>query len=84
MLVVAALLSLSIKAWSSPHPSVLVAGLVGTLLVWRFSLARRGSTEEVVEHGGRETERDGHADAGRDRDDSCALDRRGDEEVVRS
>jgi hypothetical protein len=42
MLTVAALLSLSIKAWSSPHPSVLVAGLLGTLFVWRSSLATRG------------------------------------------
>jgi hypothetical protein len=47
MLVVAALLSASVKAWSSPHPGVLVAGLAGTLCVWRFALtesrSRRGA-----------------------------------------
>ncbi len=41
MLVVAALLSLGIKAWSSPEPVVLVTGLLGTLVVWRCALARR-------------------------------------------
>ncbi len=41
MLVVAGLLSVSVKAWSSPEPLVLTAGVVGTLLLWRFSLARR-------------------------------------------
>ncbi|WP_436792910.1 acyltransferase family protein [Actinospongicola halichondriae] len=41
MLVVAALLSASVKAWSSPQPPVLVAGLVGTLLVWLLALRRR-------------------------------------------
>ena len=39
MLVVAGLLSLSVKAWSSAEIGVLVAGLAGTLAVWRFALA---------------------------------------------
>src|SRR3954454_13444517 len=39
MLVVAGLLSLSVKAWSSPEVGVLVAGLAGTLAVWRFALS---------------------------------------------
>ena len=38
MLVVAALLSASVKAWSSPEAGVLIAGVVGTLLVWRLAL----------------------------------------------
>jgi len=38
MLVVAALLSLSVKAWSSAEIGVLAAGLAGTLAVWRFAL----------------------------------------------
>ena len=38
MLAVAGLLSVSVKAWSSPHHGVLVAGLVGTLCVWRLAL----------------------------------------------
>jgi hypothetical protein len=38
MLAVAALLSVSVKAWSSPSAGVLVAGLAGTLCVWRFAL----------------------------------------------
>jgi hypothetical protein len=41
MLAVAALLSISVKAWSSPQPAVLVAGLIGTLCTWRFALTRR-------------------------------------------
>ncbi|MCB0961627.1 MAG: acyltransferase [Acidimicrobiales bacterium] len=43
MLLVAALLSASVKAWSSPHAPVLVAGLAGTLAVWHVALrpARR-------------------------------------------
>ena len=40
MLAVAAVLSVSVKAWSSPHAGVLVAGLVGTLCVWRLALRR--------------------------------------------
>ncbi len=40
MLVVAGLLSVSIKAWSSPQPAVLAGGIVGTLLIWRSALAR--------------------------------------------
>ena len=49
MLAVAALLSLSVKAWSSPHPPVLVAGLVGTLVIWRLALAdpSKRATAEV-------------------------------------
>ncbi len=38
MLVVATLLSASIKAWSSAEIGVLIAGLAGTLAVWRFAL----------------------------------------------
>jgi hypothetical protein len=52
MLVVAGLLSLSVKAWSSPEIGVLVAGLVGTVAVWRFALAvspsRRGEPGRPV------------------------------------
>lgn len=40
MLVVASLLSISVKSWSSPQPAVLVAGLLGTLCTWRLALAR--------------------------------------------
>jgi hypothetical protein len=36
MLAAAAPLSISVKAWSSPHASVLVAGLLGTLAVYRL------------------------------------------------
>jgi hypothetical protein len=39
MLATAALLSVSVKAWSSPQAGVLVAGLAGTLGVWRLALA---------------------------------------------
>jgi hypothetical protein len=39
MLAVAAVLSVSVKAWSSPQVGVLAAGLAGTLCVWRFALA---------------------------------------------
>ena len=39
MLATAALLSVSVKAWSSPQAGVLVAGLAGTLAVWRLALA---------------------------------------------
>jgi hypothetical protein len=39
MLAVAALLSVSVKAWSSSDVGVLVAGLAGTLCVWRLALA---------------------------------------------
>ncbi|MCI3949752.1 MAG: acyltransferase [Acidimicrobiales bacterium] len=38
MLATAALLSVSVKAWSSPQAGVLVAGLAGTLAVWRLAL----------------------------------------------
>jgi hypothetical protein len=38
MLAVAAFLSVSVKAWSSPHAGVLIAGLAGTLCVWRLAL----------------------------------------------
>ena len=40
MLAVAALLSISVKAWSSSQPAVLTIGLVGTLCVWRGALGR--------------------------------------------
>jgi hypothetical protein len=46
MLAVAALLSVSVKAWSSPHAGVLVAGLAGTLGVWRLALTGPGRAEE--------------------------------------
>lgn len=52
MIVVAAVLSLSVKAWSSPEPGVLIAGIVGTLCVWRFALARRGAPRARDEAGG--------------------------------
>jgi hypothetical protein len=39
MLAVAGLLSVSVKAWSSPEPGVLVIGLAGTLCLWRFALS---------------------------------------------
>lgn len=45
MLVVATILSLSVKAWSSPHVPVLIAGLVGTLAVWHLALRRRPSAD---------------------------------------
>jgi hypothetical protein len=38
MLAVAGLLSVSVKAWSSPEVGVLAAGLAGTLCVWRLAL----------------------------------------------
>jgi hypothetical protein len=38
LLVVAGLLSLSVKAWSSPHAAVLIGGIVGTLGVWHVAL----------------------------------------------
>jgi hypothetical protein len=41
MLLVAGLLSLSVKAWSSPQAGVLTCGIVGTLCVWRLALADR-------------------------------------------
>ncbi|WP_426574524.1 acyltransferase family protein [Aquihabitans sp. McL0605] len=41
VLVTAGLLSLSIKAWSSPQIGVVSAGLAGTLLLWRFALTSR-------------------------------------------
>ena len=44
LLAVAALLSVSIKAWSTEQPAVLVAGLVGTLCTWHFALARQSQT----------------------------------------
>ena len=40
MLVTAALLSVSVKAWSSPHAELLIAGLVGTVVVHRVLLVR--------------------------------------------
>jgi hypothetical protein len=41
ILVVAALLSASVKAWSSPHAVVLVPGLVMTLAIWHLVLRAR-------------------------------------------
>ncbi|WP_421120231.1 hypothetical protein ACE2AJ_02545 [Aquihabitans daechungensis] len=41
MLVVAALLSASIKAWSSPHAATLVPGLIATLAIWHLILRER-------------------------------------------
>ncbi len=46
MLAVAALLSVAVKAWSSPDAGVLVAGLAGTLCVWRFALTGPRATVE--------------------------------------
>jgi hypothetical protein len=42
--VAAALLSASIKAWSSPHVMVLAPGIVGTLAVWHLLLRDRPTT----------------------------------------
>jgi hypothetical protein len=39
MLVVAGVLSVCVKAWSSPEIGVLVPGLAGTLAIWHFALA---------------------------------------------
>lgn len=39
LLVAAAALSASVKLWSSPQIGLLVAGLFGTLCIWRFALA---------------------------------------------
>jgi hypothetical protein len=39
MLAVSGLLSVSVKAWSSSEPGVLVAGLAGTLCLWHFTLS---------------------------------------------
>jgi hypothetical protein len=39
MLAVSGLLSVSVKAWSSSEPGVLVAGLAGTLCLWHLALA---------------------------------------------
>lgn len=47
MLVVAALLSASVKAWSSPHVTMLVPGLVGMLAIWHLALRRRQATESM-------------------------------------
>ena len=41
MLATAALLSISVKLWSSPHIATLIPGLVGTLVVWHLVLRRR-------------------------------------------
>jgi len=43
ILVVAALLSASVKAWSSPHVAVLVPGIVGTLAIWHLVLRDRSA-----------------------------------------
>ena len=43
MLLVAGLLSISLKAWSSPEPGLVCAGLAGTLCLWRGTLARRAA-----------------------------------------
>jgi len=45
MLATAAVLSISVKAWSSPSPAVLVAGLVGTVAVHRLALAGRRTAD---------------------------------------
>lgn len=60
MLVVAALLSASIKAWSSVQPAVLIAGLAGTLLV---GIITRVSTATPSGWSERRTERDVDRDA---------------------
>ena len=41
MIVTAALVSVSIKSWSSPHAGVLIAGVIGTVAVHRFGLVAR-------------------------------------------
>ncbi len=47
MLATAAILSISVKAWSSPQAGVLVAGIVGTLLVWSVALRRSAQAPEM-------------------------------------
>ncbi len=47
MLAMAGVLSLSIKSWSSPQPTLLCLGLAGTLLVWAAALRRRPSQAPV-------------------------------------
>ncbi len=42
VLVAAAGLSASIKAWSSPHANVLALGLIATLAIWHLVLRERG------------------------------------------
>jgi hypothetical protein len=46
MLATAGLLSVSVKAWSSPQVGMLVAGLVATLLVHRFAMVGRPAVPE--------------------------------------
>jgi hypothetical protein len=46
MLATAGLLSVSVKAWSSPQVGMLVAGLVATLLVHRFAMDGRPAVPE--------------------------------------
>jgi hypothetical protein len=48
LLVVAGLLSLSVKAWSSPHAAVLTCGIVGTLCIWRLALRRPEASERTL------------------------------------
>ncbi|MCU1369259.1 MAG: hypothetical protein JWO77_453 [Ilumatobacteraceae bacterium] len=45
LMVVAAGLSISIKAWSSPHAPVLAAGVLGTLAIWHLVLRDRPQAE---------------------------------------
>jgi hypothetical protein len=47
VLAVAAVLSMSLKAWSSSSPAVLVPGLVATLALWCVALARRATPAEL-------------------------------------
>ncbi len=53
MLATAAVLSLSIKAWSSPQAAVLAVGLVGTILVWAVALRATGErdVQSTVRYG---------------------------------
>ncbi len=58
MLVSAAVLSGGVKAWSSPHPAVLIGGLAVTLCIWRFLLSDRteggrSPTGSALRTGGR-------------------------------
>jgi hypothetical protein len=47
LLLVAGLLSLSIKAWSSPQAGVLIAGIIGTLCVWHLALRRSTGARSI-------------------------------------
>jgi hypothetical protein len=51
MILVAGLLSASVKCWSSPHAPVLIAGVVGTLAIWHGALAPRSEAGVTQDEG---------------------------------